>query len=208
MIEPFQGDQAERKIWVVNLAEKTCTCRRYQDGNVPCGHAMAFIQSLQGQPPIQYMPPYLTRENWIQTYLRNIPPVDITTFVPPTTGNGLSSGLILENHTLDWDSGSSSDSESSLSSLDNLDPCEPPSTRPPRGRPSKKRKHKGDVRGPQALHQNMAAGEAQLASGSASGVEDYPGQPVQVPFGRRKAPHCRTCGGGGHNARTCRQAHE
>lgn len=114
---------------------------------------------------------------------------------------------------------SDSSSGSSLPSVEILEPCEPPSVRPPRDRPSKRQKRKGDVREPQALHRNLATPATQearvlpssrIASGS-SAVDrapqvqtNHPGRP-KIPASRA-ARRCGVCGGGGHNSRTCRRA--
>lgn len=73
-----------------------------------------------------------------------------------------------------------------------------------------KRKRKGDVRGPREFGQTLLAQEAfqaASASGSNNLHQAIEAQP-NTPLASRGAPRCGTCGGAGHNSRTCRKAHQ
>ena len=58
----------------VSLEQKTCSCRRYQDPGVPCGHSCAVIGAI-GKAPRDFMPDYLTRQHWVNAYSKNIRPL-------------------------------------------------------------------------------------------------------------------------------------
>ena len=149
-LNPISGRvrQPNRRIHIVNVTEKTCTCRRYQDNEVPCGHAMSIILRLPvGQnAPINYMPEYLYRTSWLEGYRVNLPPVNIEevyrqrrvvanqTQYPSQATDGHESG----------DSESDYGNLSVTSQAPVPERVEPPLSRRPRGRPSKKRKRKGD----------------------------------------------------------------
>jgi hypothetical protein len=68
--------------------------------------------------------------------------------------------------------------------------CNPPRTRHARGRPKKKRQDRGTYRASRGLRDD----ELEL--------EEVDGLVI------RPKTHCGTCGETGHNAQTCRQAHE
>ena len=44
----------------VSLEQKTCSCRRYQDTGVNCGHACVVIRAI-GNAQRDFMPDYLTQ---------------------------------------------------------------------------------------------------------------------------------------------------
>ena len=64
----------------VSLEQKTCSCRRYQDTGVPCGYACAVIRAI-GKAPRDFMPDYLTRQHGVNTYSKNMRPLDQTSIV-------------------------------------------------------------------------------------------------------------------------------
>ena len=39
--------QPDGLVWIVNLDLGTCTCGKYQENSVPCGHAMTCIMQIQ-----------------------------------------------------------------------------------------------------------------------------------------------------------------
>lgn len=62
---------------------------RYQENEVPCAHAYAFLLHLH-RAPIDYFPSTLSVRTWQQTYLENWKPVSIenledTPISPPTS---------------------------------------------------------------------------------------------------------------------------
>ena len=59
----------------INLEQKTCSCRRHQYTGVPCSHACAVIRAI-GKAPRDFMPDYLTRHHWVNTYSKNMRPLD------------------------------------------------------------------------------------------------------------------------------------
>jgi hypothetical protein len=52
---------------VVNLAEQTCTCRKWQVSGIPCKHAIAFITSLR-EPLEKYVDMYYSVEKLRAAY--------------------------------------------------------------------------------------------------------------------------------------------
>jgi hypothetical protein len=127
--------QRDGRRFQVNLEARTCGCKRFQDTDIPCGHAITVIHACQ-QAPADYLPEYIRCESWVATYQgRNIPQVDLDE-VKRVHRLGRMLG----------DDSDDSDSDSSGLSEPPLDECTPPLTRAPRGRPAKKRKRRGDVR--------------------------------------------------------------
>jgi hypothetical protein len=63
----------------VDLHNRTCTCRIYQDLGLPCQHALACILDIQHNPQ-QYIPDELSVNTWCQTYANNMRPV---IYAPP-----------------------------------------------------------------------------------------------------------------------------
>ncbi|RPA91295.1 hypothetical protein L873DRAFT_1714734, partial [Choiromyces venosus 120613-1] len=53
-----------------------CTCMRYQENEIPCAHAYAFLLHQQ-KSPINYFPSALSLQTWRQTYLENWKPISI-----------------------------------------------------------------------------------------------------------------------------------
>ena len=87
----------------------------------------------------------------------------------------------------DSESEDSDDPKSDASLGPEIAQCEPPLTKFPRGRPTKKRKRKGDIRRPRTMHLNI------------------PGQLPELPS--RTPPHCPTCNGIDHYAPKCTRPH-
>jgi hypothetical protein len=117
------------------------------------------------------MPSYVKNCTLINSYSENFPPLDTAEI------QSLKQGILLDS---DSDSDTDSDASSELSEPP-LDDCEPPITRVPRGRPSKKRKRNGENDGRRKKGRNQAVQRA----------------PVR----------CSTCRGVGHNARNCTRSH-
>ena len=54
--------------FVVNLQERTCTCRKWQVSGIPCKHALAFITSLSDEPIEKYVGLYYSVEKFGVAY--------------------------------------------------------------------------------------------------------------------------------------------
>jgi hypothetical protein len=59
--------------FVVNLKERTCTCRKWQVSGIPCKHALAFITSLSDAPIKQYVDLYYSVDKFRVAYSQLIP---------------------------------------------------------------------------------------------------------------------------------------
>lgn len=57
---------------VIQISQKTCTCCRFQDTGVPCGHAIAVIYK-QNVAPASYMPNYLKMATYREAYTQDLP---------------------------------------------------------------------------------------------------------------------------------------
>ncbi|CAO2152752.1 unnamed protein product, partial [Urochloa humidicola] len=57
---------------VVNLHERTCSCRKFQVSGIPCLHAIAFITKM-GQPLENYVDSYYSAEKFRSAYENLIP---------------------------------------------------------------------------------------------------------------------------------------
>lgn len=123
------------------------------------------------------MSKYLKTEFYRDTYLVN-----------KQTENNIMEATSLERLETNYES----DSDSSLSDV-SLDICNAPLTRVFRGRPSKKRKRKNDIR-IRGKKQNMMA-------------EPVTGGPPGTVAPDRAPPKCKTCSSIGHYAKTCKNAH-
>lgn len=71
--------QANGHVYFVDLVTKTCTCRKFQENGIPCGHAIAWILELNDRPLEHYLPNILSLETWRATYdlEQNLKPVKI-----------------------------------------------------------------------------------------------------------------------------------
>ena len=110
-----------QRNYIVNLAEKTCTCTTWQSSGFPCGHAVSIILNQKADPQ-RYVASFFTIESYKKIYEQTLLPLDLATVngdalhSPPTTA---------------------SDDEGS--ELEPDDSVLPPSTRRPPGRPRKRR---------------------------------------------------------------------
>jgi len=59
--------------FIVNLQERTCSCRQWQVSGIPCKHALAFITSLSDAPIENYVDLYYSVEKFKVTYSQLIP---------------------------------------------------------------------------------------------------------------------------------------
>lgn len=71
--------QANGNVYFVDLVTRTCTCRKFQENGIPCGHAIAWIMELNDRPLEHYLPNILSLETWQATYNleQNLKPVNI-----------------------------------------------------------------------------------------------------------------------------------
>jgi len=64
----------ENGFWfIVNLQERTCSCRQWQVSGIPCKHALAFITSLSNAPIENYVDLYYSVEKFRVAYSQLIP---------------------------------------------------------------------------------------------------------------------------------------
>jgi len=59
--------------FVVNLVDKTCSCRQWQVSGIPCKHALAFITSLPNEPIEKHVDFYFSIEKFRAAYSACIP---------------------------------------------------------------------------------------------------------------------------------------
>ena len=59
--------------FVVNLVDKTCSCRQWQVYGIPCKHALAFITSLPNEPIENHVDFYFSIEKFRAAYSPCIP---------------------------------------------------------------------------------------------------------------------------------------
>ena len=167
--------QRDGQAFQVNLEAATCSCKRYQDTLFPCRHEITVMHRLR-RAPIEYIPTYAKRETWITAYTHKFPSINLADVeLVYSRGRVLGDGA-----------GDGSDSDSGLSEPP-LSDCEPPLTRATRGRPSNKRKRKGD--GPRNLRRRL--------------VEE--GALPDIP--NRAPPRCSSCKNLGHCASNCTRPH-
>jgi SWIM zinc finger len=76
---PFEGRvvQPNGNIYLVNTTARTCSCRRYQENGIPCGHAMTLILAI-GASITPYLLEELSAARWAATYASPLPPIDIS----------------------------------------------------------------------------------------------------------------------------------
>ena len=55
--------------FIVNLQERTCSCRQWQVSGIPCKHALAFITSLSNAPIENYVDLYYSVEKFRVAYI-------------------------------------------------------------------------------------------------------------------------------------------
>lgn len=75
-----QIDHPER---VVNLQNRTCTCREFQKHNLPCSHAIACIYYLRHRLDM-FVPIEFLLETWKRTYQFNFKPA-VAPIAPPVS---------------------------------------------------------------------------------------------------------------------------
>jgi hypothetical protein len=69
--------QPDGRIFLVDLAGRTCSCRKYQANGIPCGHAMALIFA-RGDQISPYLPNAFSAAQWAAQFEAPMPPVDVS----------------------------------------------------------------------------------------------------------------------------------
>nr|XP_017245417.1 PREDICTED: uncharacterized protein LOC108217078 [Daucus carota subsp. sativus] len=69
----FEVVNADKKN-IVDLSNKTCTCKRFELDQIPCGHAIAVLQ-MSGLDVYDYCSTYYRKETMISAYKENVYPV-------------------------------------------------------------------------------------------------------------------------------------
>ncbi|XP_050222591.1 uncharacterized protein LOC126672680 [Mercurialis annua] len=60
--------------FIVDLKERTCTCRKFDIDEIPCPHAMAIFKEFN-QDPYKFCLHYFTKETILKTYEEAVYPV-------------------------------------------------------------------------------------------------------------------------------------
>jgi len=71
--------------FVVNLVERTCSCRQWQVSGIPCKHSLAFITALPNAPIDKYVDFYYSIEKFRVAYSALIPAIPDKTQWPKST---------------------------------------------------------------------------------------------------------------------------
>jgi len=71
--------------FVVNLLDRTCSCRQWQVSGIPCRHAIAFITSLSNAALDNYVDPYYSVDKFRVAYAQLIPAMPDKTQWPKAT---------------------------------------------------------------------------------------------------------------------------
>jgi len=75
-----------RRSFSVNFTDRTCSCVRWQDIGIPCGHAITAINTAK-QAPMDLVPPYPTRQNCVAGYDSAMPPITMDGISRVRSGN-------------------------------------------------------------------------------------------------------------------------
>ena len=70
-----KGLQGTGFRFVVNLADRTCSCRVWQGSGIPCKHAIAYITSIPGAKLEDYVDEYFSVNNFRVAYDGSIPSI-------------------------------------------------------------------------------------------------------------------------------------
>jgi hypothetical protein len=185
---------SDQRQFSVNLTDRTCSCVRWQDTGIPCGHAITAINTVK-KMPMDFMPSYWSRQDWVAAYDSAMPPITMDMVHEPFLSQerehqrpsveGEGTQVRMEDEISDGNEEGPEGVRGIAAVEREAMQCEPPLTRVPRGRPAKKRMNKGEMR-------------RKLGGQNLGGLPDIPD---------RAPPRCSTCKGLGHYARTCRKAH-
>jgi hypothetical protein len=130
----------DKATFFVDLEKCSCTCYRFQEHRVPCGHAVSVMHRLN-LAPADFMPSYLRLTTVVSAYQAQFPAINLEEVRLLAQGADIAANAVSDSDSdTDTDSASSSD----LSDPP-LDPSEPPLTKVPRGRPKKKRMRKDEA---------------------------------------------------------------
>ncbi|KAF8245684.1 hypothetical protein K440DRAFT_529275, partial [Wilcoxina mikolae CBS 423.85] len=55
------------KRYEVNLRTQTCSCKRFQDTKIPCGHAITVMHRIR-ETPNDYLPDFIKKGVWAAAY--------------------------------------------------------------------------------------------------------------------------------------------
>ncbi|XP_050224634.1 uncharacterized protein LOC126674254 [Mercurialis annua] len=61
--------------FIVDLEDKTCTCRKFQLDGIPCPHAMAILKEMN-QEPYKFCSRYYKKETLLKTYEATVYPIE------------------------------------------------------------------------------------------------------------------------------------
>lgn len=75
-------------VWAVNLGTRTCSCREFQNHDIPCQHAIAFIYAL-GHRLDAYVSVAFLVDTWKRIYSENLRPIAFLTTTAETQAQGL-----------------------------------------------------------------------------------------------------------------------
>ena len=71
--------------FVVNLIERTCTCRAWQGSGIPCKHAIAYITSIPGAILEDYVHEYYSVDKFKAAYQGSVPSIPDKSCWPKAT---------------------------------------------------------------------------------------------------------------------------
>ena len=71
--------------FVVNLIERTCTCRAWQGSEIPCKHAIAYITSIPGAILEDYVHEYYSVDKFKAAYQGSVPSIPDKSCWPKVT---------------------------------------------------------------------------------------------------------------------------
>lgn len=184
--------QLDGQEFMVNMLLRSCTCGHFQKHNIPCGHAMAFIQSLQQRnkhlriaPSRFFISYYFTTIALLNTYSTNLSPIVLAKVKEQLPSGPILAALLPEDQDTNASYSSGSDTEidedaaggNATPEVSSILVQAPSKERQPHGRPQEKRFEKGK------RHR-------------------YSNKTKIVTKGKG-SQRCRLCGGSSHNMRTC-----
>jgi hypothetical protein len=73
--------QSNKTICIVDLAAGTCSYRRFQANDIPCGNAMTLIFNGGGNLT-PYLLAVMSAAQWVATYRVPLPPIDVSELAP------------------------------------------------------------------------------------------------------------------------------
>jgi hypothetical protein len=144
---------SDQRQFSVNLTARTYSC--VQDTGIPCGHVIMAINTVK-QAPMDFMPFYWSRQDWVAAYDSAMPPITIDMvhelFLSQEREHqqpsmeGEATQVRVEDENSDGNEEGPEGARGIAAVGREAMQCEPPLTRVPRGRPAKKRMNKGEMR--------------------------------------------------------------